>query len=266
MATQMRGIRLVQVCPPPDANETETNADIIAIHGLDTESPDTWIWRDRDDPKKPGVNWLEDPTMLPNRVQTARIFTCDWPASLFNESDSIEMTITELARALLSGIQSMRVRHSADENRPILFIASCLGGIILVQSLVLAAQPRSEYTYLWRATGGIVFLATPFRGTAFHDIAELTISFLNCYARVKAKVVTKLFDSVKASTPFLQDLVGSFTEICRNRDQDNPRNHPCSLAIFYETEMSNPLRKVLPFKSLADFLKKPKQVSLRDSQ
>jgi hypothetical protein len=262
----MRGIRLVQVYPPPDTNEADTNADIIAIHGLDTKSPDTWIWRDRDDPKKPDVKWLEDPTMLPNRVQTARIFTCDWPASLFKNSDSIEMTITELARALLSGIQSMRVRLDADENRPILFIASCLGGIVLIQSLILAAQPGSEYTSLWRATGANVFLATPFRGTAFHDIATLSVSFLNHYANLTGRVVTNLLNSVKTSTPFLQDLVGNFTEICRKRDQDNAQNHPCLLAIFYETGNSNLWRKVLPLESLADFLNKPKPVSARDSQ
>jgi hypothetical protein len=102
--------------------------------------------------------------MLPVLVGPARIFTCDWPASLFIDTSTIQMTITELARVLLLSIQS---RRRADVDRPILFIASCLGGVILIQALAIAAMQNSDYYSPWRATRGIVFLATPFRGTAF---------------------------------------------------------------------------------------------------
>ncbi|KAK7430467.1 hypothetical protein QQZ08_002986 [Neonectria magnoliae] len=50
MAEQSRGVHLTQVHPRPD-DEAETDVDIIAIHGLDTKSPDTWIWT----PKHPDV-------------------------------------------------------------------------------------------------------------------------------------------------------------------------------------------------------------------
>lgn len=163
-----RGVSICQVYPTKD--KTETDVDIIAIHGLDAKSPDTWTWRSSapDD----GVNWLQDSKMLPKVYPTARIFTVNWPASLFKESSLIEMTIPELARNLLLGIQS---RPGADEGRPILFIASCLGGVILIQAMVIAARSEKEYVSLWRATGGIVFLATPFRGTAFQDIARAAV-------------------------------------------------------------------------------------------
>jgi len=79
---------------------TATDVDIIAIHGLDTQSPDTWIW----DPKGARVNWLEDPRMLPKRFPTARIFTCDWPADLFEQPGFVQKMIDEFARLLLAGI------------------------------------------------------------------------------------------------------------------------------------------------------------------
>ncbi|CAI4217700.1 unnamed protein product [Parascedosporium putredinis] len=69
----------------PPENEDGADVDIIAIPGLDTKSPDTWIWK----PQPPGrsadasrseVNWLKDPRMLPALVGSARIFTCDWPS------------------------------------------------------------------------------------------------------------------------------------------------------------------------------------------
>jgi len=42
-ARSTQGVRLSQV--NPDKTETETDIDIIAIHGLDTKSPETWTWR-----------------------------------------------------------------------------------------------------------------------------------------------------------------------------------------------------------------------------
>ncbi|KAK0752400.1 hypothetical protein B0T18DRAFT_292453, partial [Schizothecium vesticola] len=225
-----QGVRLCQV--NPNKNEADTDIDIIAIHGLDTKSPDTWTWVDPSD-RNNKVDWLADPQMLPARFPTARIFTCDWPAGLFKEKSTIQMTVIELARSLLLGVHS---RPGADKGRPILFIASCLGGLILIQAIVIAAKPESEYTSLWRATGGVVFLATPFRGTAFQDLARAAVVVLEVSARLAGETVNNLLDNLKASTPFLEDLVGDFTQTYKRRDQ------PCQLAIFYETKPGNLLR------------------------
>ncbi|KAK0624541.1 hypothetical protein B0T17DRAFT_576975 [Bombardia bombarda] len=236
------GVHLVQV--NPNTRDKEADVDIIAIHGLDTKSPDTWTWRSGD----VAVNWLSDSDMLPKRFPTARIFTCDWPAHLFRDRNTVESTVKELARSLLLGI---RTRPGGDTSRPLLFIASCLGGIILTQALVIAAKPDSEYGTVWTATGGVVFLATPFRGTSFKDIASFSIDFLKVYSMLTDKVVTKLLDSVKESTPFLEGLVGDFTKICRQGEQEG------RLAIFYETKESNLLRKLL-IRQVADLMKPPK--------
>ncbi|OGE47082.1 hypothetical protein PENARI_c067G09074 [Penicillium arizonense] len=246
---QGQGVHLCQVYPTSE-DDTKTDIDIIAIHGLDTKSPDTWVWKDPNDPKMQ-ANWLADPDMLPEKVERARIFYCDWPARLFNQQNTIDLTITELARCLLLGIHS---RPAADRNRPLLFIASCLGGVILSRALVMAAEPDSEYASLWTSTGAVTFLATPFRGTAFQDIARAGVAFLKSYAMVADRVVTELLDSVTVSTSFLEDLVGDFTRICQKRDQ------LCQLAIFYETEKGNLLRKALPLPIFADILNRPKML------
>jgi hypothetical protein len=232
-------------------DDAEADVDIIAIHGLDTTSPDTWIWKAQEcttaNPSE--VNWLTDPGMLPAVVGRARILTCDWPASLFLGKDSIQRTTKELARGLLLAMQSRR----KNGDRSIVFIASCLGGIILVQALVLAAKQGSEYVSLWSATRGIVFLATPFQGTAFQDIATMSVFFLKGYANLAGTQVTQLLDTVADSTPFLQELVRDFTRIWLHRNQS------CHLAMFYEKKKTNLLRKGLPSR-LADRFKKPKLV------
>ncbi|KAI0547023.1 armadillo-type protein [Xylaria curta] len=245
----VEGIVLNQVYPTSES-ETATNIDVIALHGLDTNSSETWTWKHRGNPEQQGVNWLKDPCMLPKRIPTARIFTCDWPASIFQEKHTIQMTMKELARRLLLSIRS---RLDPCPTRPILFIASCLGGIVLTQAMAIASDNGSEYEPLWRETRGIVFLATPFGGTSFKDIAQLAVRILEIKAYFTGTVVTNLLASLQGSDQFLQELVAKFTSIC----VQPAKAQSCQLAIFYETKMSNPYRKAMP-EVIADLLNKPK--------
>ncbi|KAK7419774.1 hypothetical protein QQX98_003146 [Neonectria punicea] len=247
MAEQSRGVHLTQVHPHPEDN-TETDVDIIAIHGLDTKSPDTWVWTSKH-PGERSVNWLADSHMLPREVGSARIFTCDWQADLFQSSDMIPMVLEEITRHLLHGIEG---RPSAPndqpgrEPRPILFIASCLGGIILMKALSLA-DPNN---CVRRATRGILFLATPFRGTAFQDVAIWAKPGLKTWATVRGKEVTPLLDNVTTSTFDLRELVRKFTQLCKD-------NAPPFLVFnFYETGKTNlyhriPLARYFPPRLLA---------------
>ncbi|RYP46465.1 hypothetical protein DL768_007335 [Monosporascus sp. mg162] len=239
---QTRSVHLVQV-HPSDEN-AETDVDIIAIHGLDTKSPDTWTWKS-EIPGESDVNWLKDPHMLPSKVGHARIFTCDWPADLIQESASIPMRLTEFARILLSGIHSWRAHMAtngqAREDRPIVFIASCLGGIILMEALVIANHPQSDYISIRRSTHGIVFLATPFRGTAFRDIAYWAVPMLKARALLRDKEVTTLLSVVEGSTFNLENRVNEFTDLCQDK------HHPCEVLTFYERGETVLLRRLCRF-------------------
>ncbi|KAK4116059.1 hypothetical protein N656DRAFT_841570 [Canariomyces notabilis] len=288
-----KGVTLCQVYPPPDSG-TKTDVDIIAIHGLDTKSPDTWLWKPKEEShkqkvvpsficprckqdmgtkealethlavdkdricnfeelpfstssanleegKKAPVNWLKDSHMLPRRCPTARIFTCDWPADLLEQPDFIQKTIEEFARLLLAGIESRPPVPNdslGKDDRPIVFIASCLGGIILMKALVMASH---EYLSVKRATRGIVFLATPFRGTSFQDVAKWAEPGLRAWASVRDKNVSgNLLKQVK-STFELGELVRNFTTLCR---ENNLIDH---VFAFYETQTSSLLQKVVPW-------------------
>jgi hypothetical protein len=45
--------------------------DMIAIHGLDTDSSETWVWKPKPSGSGPPVNRLPDALMLPSRVGNA---------------------------------------------------------------------------------------------------------------------------------------------------------------------------------------------------
>ena len=125
---------LRQVYPPTNVGPS-TDIDIIAIHGLDTNAEKTWTWVG--DGSK--VNWLADPDMLPSKVEHVRIFTYEWPADLLQPSDLVQKTQDEFATILFEKIHSqlqITSDHARSEHRPILFIASCLGGVVLMKALI----------------------------------------------------------------------------------------------------------------------------------
>ncbi|KAK3370961.1 hypothetical protein B0T24DRAFT_303415 [Lasiosphaeria ovina] len=117
-----RGLR--QITPVGDAPDDAT-IDIIAIHGLGTESPRIWEFK-----KKGGaevVNWLSDRDMLPAALPDAHIFTYDWNAN-YAEGAPVQ-TLLGHADMLLGCITEGR----GSQTRPIIFVASCFGGLILAE-------------------------------------------------------------------------------------------------------------------------------------
>lgn len=242
-----RGVHLNQV----NEDNGDTDIDIIAIHGLDTKSPDTWTWRDRRNPNV-SVNWLAD--LLPVDVEKARIFTLDWPADLLQPSDLVPKLNGEIVTLLIEGIKNKLFITDKTNDRPILFIASCLGGIILIRALTTAADNKSNESYsrLITATRGIIFLATPFQGTAFQDVARWADPGLTAWALIRDRKVTKLLDSVKGSTFDLEVLVRKFTLLCG--DPARPRLLVCN---FYELGMTSLWRKIFPWLPTLFFKGKP---------
>ncbi|KAJ2987514.1 hypothetical protein NUW58_g4464 [Xylaria curta] len=230
--------RKVAIYPAPES-EIATDVDIIAIHGPDTDSPRTWTWKHEQ--QKQDVNWLEDLEMLPSRVPKARIFTYNWPADLFEPQDYNHKTIEEFARRLLTSVANRR------EPRPIVFIASCLGGVILMQALHMATD---EYRAVGQATSGIIFLAAPFRGTSFKDV-EWAEPGLKAWASFRNKYISSLLDHVKPNFR-LGELLRHFTRFRRdNRLSDN-------VFTFYETGTTSLPHKIstwLPYQ------KKPVRVA-----
>ncbi|KAJ2988055.1 hypothetical protein NUW58_g4179 [Xylaria curta] len=201
---QLEGLRQIY----PDERDANSEFDIIAIHGLDTTSDETWTWRDQNN-KNLKIDWLKHPDMLRANFPKARIFTYDWPAQMFKSNCTIERTPKELARLLLQDVASRDA-----PKRQIVFIASCLGGLILIEALAAAAQSgKPHFKQVRNTTGGIIFLTTPFQRTSFKDIARAADPFLRARATLTATVITELLNNVEESTSHLQDLVSKFTEV-----------------------------------------------------
>jgi hypothetical protein len=88
-------------------------------------SPRTWVVKNEITRKE--TNWLEDEDMLPQAVATAEIYTYNWTAYFMQPT--FQEALSEHAYLLLHKLQIEH--HLAD--RPIIFIASCFGGLILAE-------------------------------------------------------------------------------------------------------------------------------------
>ncbi|KAH7111217.1 hypothetical protein EDB81DRAFT_671605 [Dactylonectria macrodidyma] len=173
----LRKLGLNQVFPSPtdvDGTAKKTNS-VVAIHGLDTRSPTTWIaWKENGRPESGDVHWLKDEDMLPRVLPNSRIFTYDWNANI--DHDAATQSLLGHADKLLNKLRIERAKDS--KNRPIIFIASCFGGLLLAKALLLASEAFGDYQEIYQSTTGAVFLGTPFQGTnqGFCTAAHLRVA------------------------------------------------------------------------------------------
>lgn len=229
-----KGVKLDKVHASQGNN---ADVDIIAIHGLDTDSRKTWTWVPRNG--GPKVNWLSATSMLPSRVGDADIWTCDWQADLLLSTGQGPKSFEELARDLKAALESHARRSSATTGsppRPILFIASCFGGLLLLKALVLSRNDRGST--LLRALSGIIFLATPFQGTSFGRVAKWVSPLLQSWGAMRNREWTGLIKLVEDAKPGIDDLVRDFTSLWTTRLST------CQVFTFYEGRNSNLLRLV----------------------
>ncbi|KAA8896139.1 hypothetical protein FN846DRAFT_893538 [Sphaerosporella brunnea] len=129
---------------------------LVAVHGLNGHAFQTWTAGDR--------MWLRD--FLPEQLPKARIMTYGYNSNVWDSSSTT--TIPEFAQGLLGALVNKRGRK--DRKRPIVF------------ALTLALKEKST-TVISTATSGIVFLATPHRGsdTASNSVLGLAAKALGLF-------------------------------------------------------------------------------------
>ncbi|KAH7215414.1 hypothetical protein DER44DRAFT_820271 [Fusarium oxysporum] len=244
-----RYLGLRQVAPTSTA---DTTLDIIAIHGLDTQSPRTWEYRKKPEDGGGIVNWLANADMLPAAIPEARIFTYDWNANYFKNAPV--QALLGHADTLLTHLLKDRGR----ERRPIIFVASCFGGLILAEAINRAAQLESVYKDILLSIAGIVFLATPFRGS---DAAKQAQWQVIVGGIMGEQASSQLVDDLNSRDKELRKITQLFAENARRDSIQIP------IYCFYETKKTEMLRKFLSPRSatsLASLFKKTQKILVTD--
>lgn len=184
--------------------------------------------------------------MLPATVPEARIYTYDW-ATDYSNGDPVQK-FHENANRLLRLV----TESQGSQERPIIFVSSCFGGLILVevynpadhrityakskQALKRAAQGSNDYQRVLRSTVGIVFLGTPF--SSDHAIKQIPWNLI--VAGIMAKrAPSQIIKSLKNSDKELRELTKSFTEIAMSE------LHQVPICCFYETDATEILKRTI---------------------
>ncbi|OAP53696.1 hypothetical protein AYL99_12136 [Fonsecaea erecta] len=133
--------------------------DIVAVHGLGGDTFATWT---HPESKK---FWLRD--FLPQQIPDARIMTFGYNAdAAFGH--------------LLASLVDKR-EEPQEMQRPLVFIAHSLGGIVVKQAL-FQARLEARYQTIKDATVGLIFMGTPHRGSdkaAYGKVLSNAAQFLS---------------------------------------------------------------------------------------
>ncbi|KAK5652116.1 hypothetical protein OQA88_10758 [Cercophora sp. LCS_1] len=148
---------------PEDAGQGAPVIDLVLIHGLDGDLMKTWTHNN--------TMWPRD--LFPLHHPQTRVMTFGYNGNMYR-NDSIA-GVRDNARALLSQLRSRRTKPGQGaQTTPIIFLAHCLGGLIVKQALCFAnAEP--QYTTIAESTRVLLFFGTPHCGadkSQWRSVAE----------------------------------------------------------------------------------------------
>lgn len=114
--------------------------DIVAIHGIGAHPDDTWCKNVGTAETPRWVNWLEAEDMLPTVAPNARIMRYGYQSWWFGDG-AMRQKVSTVAQRLLLALRRKREEHPF---RPLLFIAHCFGGLVVLKVEMQSPAQRAR--------------------------------------------------------------------------------------------------------------------------
>ncbi|KAH0557097.1 hypothetical protein GP486_005115 [Trichoglossum hirsutum] len=172
----------------PLADPPDPKVDVIAVTGLAGHAFGSWKSRD-----KPYM-WLRD--FLPESIPDARILSYGYDTKLPGSHSTA--SILDLSRKFLESVKAVRSRQ--EKYRPIIFIGHSLGGLVVKQAIVQAAEGSQDDIAVFMSCYAVVFFGVPNRG----------LDGLSLISMVKGQPNEDLVGNLRPSSPFLNHLHDMF--------------------------------------------------------
>jgi hypothetical protein len=131
--------------------------DVVFVHGLDGDARKTW-WRGHDESFWP--QWLAE-DLVDLAVWTVNYDA--WSSGWHGRA----MSMQDRAINLLAQLQNKGIG-----DRPLCFVAHSMGGLLVKEILLHAADGRSDFRVFATATSGVIFLATPHTGSGIAQAVD----------------------------------------------------------------------------------------------
>ncbi|KAF2867482.1 ankyrin repeat-containing domain protein [Massariosphaeria phaeospora] len=200
--------------------------DIVAIPGLGANPAYTWGHDEK--------NWLRE--MLPRRVPNARISAFEYQNQWFGKG-AVDQRLENVADQLLYSLERSR---GEGNKTPIIFVAHCLGGIVLERALITAQLRQNSFPSIFPFVAGSIFLGTPFRGTQTQAKAMILAEMAET---IGLGMSSGLLQILKKDSDTLLRMLDEFVRLCNDAQIRN--------FCFFESQESDVaalLLKGLPFK------------------
>ncbi|SPO07258.1 uncharacterized protein DNG_09952 [Cephalotrichum gorgonifer] len=204
----------------PVGSAERVDLDVVFIHGPFGNRIDTWT--------KHGVLWPK--TLLSEDLPRARILTLGYDSDGTKSNRVTDVSMESYASDLCERLTSFRAgRESSD--RPLVFVAYSLGGLLCAQIIVKGAlgDGADSMSIIANNTRGIVFLGTPFQGTRVAPWGKI----VNAIASVTRKDPTQKVESPDQKSEMLNTLVNSFASVLHQRKRDK---REITVTFFHETK------------------------------
>ncbi|TGO63853.1 hypothetical protein BCON_0010g00180 [Botryotinia convoluta] len=204
----------------------QADVDIVAVVGLGTHAFGTFR------STTPGSHemWLRD--FLPKDIPNTRILLYGYP-SIVSGGQSMEK-VEDIASTFLNRLTLLR-RKTSTRNRPIIFIGQSLGGLIVQESLLKAADSRDPYEReIFDFWHGLVGFGIPIAGLNNPSLIEAVKSQPN------KVLIGQLCRDRENGTPsaYLIDLKHRFESCCKLKERSS--SHAPEVLYFWERHYSQP--------------------------
>ncbi|KAF5004703.1 hypothetical protein FDECE_8814 [Fusarium decemcellulare] len=203
-----------------EANADDADVDIVFVHGLSGTRRGTWRHAD-------GTCWPKD--LLPKDLPKARISLFGYDASipkLLGQSST--NSLRDHGMALCNDVTMLRLR-TASSQRPIIFVAHSLGGLVCEQALLISSgSPETYEQALLECTIGVIFMGTPHSGAGIANMASTLARLIKIFKPTNREIISVL----TPSSEVLANLQQEFHRMIERRSREGKRD--MQLFCFFE--------------------------------
>lgn len=125
---------------------------------------------------------------------------------------------------------TMSNQSSSLRSRPLIFIAHCFGGLVVLKALIEAERFPQDWPGIYSSTTGVIFLGTPFRGAPELTQSEMIQAAESLYRDEVQGEILRIHDP---GDELLLEMVHIFEKI---RDK-SPKK--AQIACFFEQKPCN---------------------------
>ncbi|KAL8999612.1 MAG: hypothetical protein Q9169_001572 [Polycauliona sp. 2 TL-2023] len=191
---------------------TKPEVDVVFVHGLNGDPHNTWT------SENTNLFWPAQilPPILEEEKARVLVYGYDADVTSFTDGASRDKIHNHAEHLVAELVANRRIRKASQ--RPIIWIAHSLGGLVVKRALIYSADIRGMKTEHLRSifvsTYGILFLGTPHHGS---DIAHWgnRLEWI-CSVMLPKKVMDsqpQLIDALKTNNETLQNIDRQFIQI-----------------------------------------------------